>query len=55
MPYRLKEFNDKWKVCDDKRCFSKKPLSKKTASRQRVALAISTAKKEGKPVSAYFV
>jgi len=55
MPYRLKEFDDKWKVCDDKRCFSKNPLSKKTAKKQRIALAISTAKKEGKPLSTYFV
>jgi len=55
MPYRLKEFDDKWKVCDDKRCFSKKPLSKKKASRQQIALALSTSKKEGKPPSFYFV
>lgn len=54
MPYRLEKFDDKWKVCDDKKCFSKKPISKKMATKQRVALAISSAKREKKPTSFYF-
>jgi hypothetical protein len=41
MPYSIKSVPGGFKVCDDKRCFSKKPLSKKIAKKQRVAIALS--------------
>lgn len=34
--------------------FSKKPLTKKMATRQRIAIALSEHSKTGKPTSSYF-
>lgn len=55
MPYKIeKQEKDGFKVCDAKRCFSNKPLTKKQATRQRIAIAISESRKIGKPISKYF-
>ena len=35
--------------------FSKKPLTKKMAKKQRVAIALSESKKTGKPASYFFL
>ena len=49
MPLRLVKFGSKYKVCDDKgKCLSKKPLSKKRATAQELAVRLSTLRKEGK-------
>lgn len=38
MPYKIeKQEKDGFKVCDANRCFSNKPLTKKQATRQRIA------------------
>lgn len=54
MPIFIEREKGGFKACDDKRCFSKKPMTKKQAMKQRVAIALSLAKKEGKPVKTYF-
>jgi hypothetical protein len=36
-------------------CLSNKPLTKKNATKQRIAVAISESKKSKKPVSSYFM
>lgn len=44
MPYEVVKKSDGYKVCkkDDKtKCFSKKPLSKTTAEKQKIAIIIS--------------
>jgi hypothetical protein len=44
MPYIIKKVNDGYKVCkkeDPKKCFSKKPLTKERAIKQRQAIGIS--------------
>ena len=55
MPLSLKQFDNKWKVCDPNKCFSKTGLTKKQAQRQRVAVAIASSKKEHKPMKSFFV
>jgi hypothetical protein len=43
MPYKIKKINGGYKVCKTSgKCFSKKPLSKKTAVAQRAAIAINS-------------
>ena len=54
MPYEVKHFGNGWKVCDEKKCFSKKAMCKKCAEKQRVAIALSESRKTGKPTSLYF-
>lgn len=55
MPYKIEKVGKSgFKVCDSNRCFSNKPLTKKNAERQRIAIALSESKKTGKPVSKYF-
>lgn len=55
MPYQIEASGKGFKVCDNTgKCFSKKGLSKKTAERQRIAIALSESKKTGKPVGYYF-
>jgi hypothetical protein len=43
MPYELRQVNRGWKVCkvEEEKCFSKKPLSKETATKQRIAILLS--------------
>lgn len=55
MPYSIESTGKGFKVCDASgKCFSKKGLPKKTAERQRVAIAISESKKTGKSIGSYF-
>ena len=43
-----------FKACDDKKCFSKRPMTKEQAQKQLVAIALSLARKEGRPAKVYF-
>ena len=55
MPYFLKKVAGGFKVCDSNRCFSKNPLSKKRASAQRVAIALSEhSRNPNHPINYYF-
>lgn len=55
MPYFLKKVAGGFKVCDTNRCFSKKPLSMKRASAQRVAIALSEhSRNPTHPINYYF-
>ena len=54
MPYDIKKVAGGFKVCDNKRCFSKHGLPFNQAQKQRVAIALSEARKSGKPVGQYF-
>ena len=54
MPYKIEQVSKSgFKVCDANRCFSKKPLTKKQAQKQRIAIALSESKKLGKPINIY--
>jgi hypothetical protein len=55
MPYEVKKVEGGFLVCDKKRCFSKNPLTKKKAEKQRIAIALSEHKKTGSPIGNYFV
>ena len=56
MPYKIVYHDGGFMVHDTKgRMFSKKPLTKKMAIKQRIAMALSDSRKTGKPVSDYFV
>lgn len=55
MPYSIQGSGYGYKVCDKMKCFSKKPLSKTMATKQRIAIALSESKKSGKPMSSYFI
>lgn len=49
MPLQVKKVKSGFKVCDDKgQCLSKKPLSKKQATKQELAVRLSTLRKEGR-------
>jgi hypothetical protein len=55
MPYTVERTGKGFKVCDGTgKCFSKKGLSKATAEKQRIAIALSESRKTGKPASSYF-
>jgi len=54
MPYTIERKGNGFVVCDAKRCFSKKPLSKEKARAQRIAIALSESRKTGKAASQYF-
>lgn len=54
MPYTIERKGAGYAVCDAKRCFSNKPLTLQKARKQQIAIALSEAKKTGKPVSKYF-
>lgn len=55
MPYEVKHVPGGYLVCSETKCFSRKPLTKKKANKQRVAIAISEAFKQNKPVSNFFI
>lgn len=54
MPIFIEKQKGGFKACDDKGCFSKRPMTKEQAQKQRVAIALSLAKKENKPAKVYF-
>jgi hypothetical protein len=55
MPYKIeKQPSGGFKVCDTNRCFSNKPLTKKQATKQRIAIALSESRITNKPISTYF-
>ena len=56
MPYMIKHVDGGFVVEDKKgKMFSNRPLTKKMATKQRIAIALSESRKTGKPASAYFV
>lgn len=55
MPYKIEKVEGGFKVCDSARCFSNKPMSKKKAIKQRIAIALSEQRKTGKQMSSFFV
>jgi hypothetical protein len=55
MPFEIVKKAGGYLVCSEKKCFSRKPLTKKKAQKQRIALAISESKKTGQPIGNYFV
>lgn len=55
MPYKIEPYGGGFRVCDSNRCFSNKPLSKKKAVAQRIAISLSEHKKTGKPMKTFFV
>jgi hypothetical protein len=56
MPYKIAHKGKGFVVEDIKgKQFSKKPLTKKRAESQRIAIALSESRKTGKPVGSYFV
>lgn len=56
MPYKIEKVSGGFKVCSDinGQCLSKKPMTKKKATKQRIAVALSESRKTKKPVSVYF-
>lgn len=56
MPYSIEKVKGGF-VVEDKagKQFSNKPLTKRVAQKQRIAIAISEAKKTGKSVGSYFI
>lgn len=54
MPYKIVKEKEGFRVCSPTHCLSKKPLTKKQATKQRVAVALSESRKSKKPVSTYF-
>jgi len=56
MPYSIKKVKGGF-VVEDKagKQFSNKPLTKKVAEKQRIAIALSEAKKTGKSIGSYFI
>ena len=54
MPYKIEKVGKGYFVSDNIKRFSKKPLTKKMAEKQRIAIALSEHNKSGKPVSFYF-
>ena len=55
MPYKIAKVPGGYKVKEGNRAFSKKPLTKKGAEKQRIAIALSESRKTGNPASIYFV
>lgn len=55
MPYSIERTGSGYKVCDSAgKCFSKQGLPKKTAEKQRIAIAISESIRSKKPISSFF-
>jgi hypothetical protein len=48
MPLVIKKFKSGYRVCDDKTCFSKKPLTKTKAKTQELAIRLSNLRKQGR-------
>jgi len=54
MPYTIEKVSGGFKVFHGKDSFSKNPLTKRMAEKQRISIAISEHKKTGKPTGYYF-
>jgi len=55
MPYKIKKVAGGFKVADAKgKTFSKKPMCKKCAEKQRIAIALSESSRTGKSPTMYF-
>lgn len=55
MPFNIVPVKGGFKVSDDKgKTFSEKPLTKKVARSQQIAIALSESKTSGKPISDLF-
>lgn len=55
MPYKIEKVRGGFKVADiGGHEYSKRPLTKKVAEKQRIAIALSESRKTGKPASLYF-
>lgn len=54
MPIFIEREKGGFRATDDGKFFSKRPMTKEQAQKQRVAIALSLAKKEGKPTKMYF-
>lgn len=54
MPIFIEKQDSGFKACDAKGCFSKRPMTKEKAQKQRIAIALSLAKKENRPGKVYF-
>jgi hypothetical protein len=48
MPLVIKKFKSGFRVCDEKTCFSNKPLTKKIAKKQELAIRLSNLRKQGR-------
>lgn len=55
MPYSINKVSGGFLVCTKEKCMSRKPLTKKKAQKQRVAIAISESKKTGQPIGNFFI
>ena len=55
MPLYLEKFTNGWKVCDDKKCLSRKPMPLQKARKQRVAVALNIHERRGIPLKKLFV
>jgi len=54
MPYKVVPEGTGFVVKHGKHAFSKKPITKMMANKQRIAIALSEAKKTGKPAGKFF-
>jgi hypothetical protein len=48
MPLVIKKFKSGFRVCDEKTCYSKMPLTKKRATKQELAIRLSNLRKQGR-------
>jgi len=48
MPLVIKKFKSGYRVCDEETCYSKKPLTKKRATKQELAIRLSNLRKQGR-------
>lgn len=48
MPLVIKKFKYGFRLCDEKTCYSNKPLTKKRASKQELAIRLSKLRKQGR-------
>ena len=49
MPLKIVKYKSGFRVCDDKgKCLSKKPLTKRRAMKQELAVRLSTLRKQGR-------
>lgn len=54
MPLWIRKIDDGFKTCDAKRCLSNKPMTRKQAEKQRIAVALSIHRSRGLPMKEIF-